>query len=339
MIKKRIGEIDILYTFGAILAVFGHSHPTGWAVFNGTFLYHAITFIYTFHMPLFFLITGVLLANSKSVETKDFLPFIKEKAFKLLTPYLVLSLIFIFPKGYLENGNLGFLNAKYLIKVIFSPRNNVWGHFWFLPVLFIFYLIFGALRKYVCKTENEKFTNKVLITLSVVAFFLILISRFTTDWFGLKDVFSFAFYIPFGMLMLPLFKKEIRVGATTLAVLALVLFSASIGIYILFYRFVFARFLISLLMVAFLFIVAKLIGKKGEGFFTYFGKNVFTIYIYSWPFQSIALMVLEKINLNWRLNVLLAFGVGIVCPILVSVLYNKLKIIHCKFFDLLLGMR
>ena len=197
MTTKRITEIDILYTFGAILAVFGHSHPSNWLIFKETSLWNVTNFIYSFHMPLFFIISGILLANSKSVETKPFGLFIKEKAFKLLTPYIVLSVLFILPKGFIEYGNLEFLNAQYLIKTIFSPRNNIWGHFWFLPVLFVCYVIFGIFKKYILKSVKPNFA---LILFSVLTFFIILLSPYITDWFALKDVFKFAFYISLGMM-------------------------------------------------------------------------------------------------------------------------------------------
>ena len=336
MTTKRISEIDILYTFGAILAVFGHSHPNDWSVFDGTFLYHTINFIYTFHMPLFFLITGILLANSKSVERKPFGLFIKEKAFKLLTPYIVLSLLFIFPKGYIEHGNFQFLNVEYLIKVIFSPRHNVWGHFWFLPVLFVCYVIFGTFKKYILKNVKSAFA---LTAVTVLTFVMILLSKYTTDWFAIADIFKFAFYIPFGMLLLPWLKNHKQLNASLLIILALSPLLISGVLYAFLYRFIFAQFIISLLMFVSLSSAAKLIGEKFNGFFSYFGKNVFTVYIYSWPFQSIALMVLEKINPIWQINVILVFIVGIICPLAISVIYGKLQKMHCKFLDLLLGMR
>ena len=52
---KRYPWIDVLYSIGIILVIFGHSHPSDWSVFSGTFFEKLIIFIYTFHMPLFFL--------------------------------------------------------------------------------------------------------------------------------------------------------------------------------------------------------------------------------------------------------------------------------------------
>ena len=47
-------DINILYSIGTILAVFGHSRPNTGFGYEGSILNQIIIFIYTFHMPLFF---------------------------------------------------------------------------------------------------------------------------------------------------------------------------------------------------------------------------------------------------------------------------------------------
>ena len=62
--KLRLREIDMLYALGTLLVILGHSHPNDWSTFPGKW----IEFIYTFHMPLFFLIAGYLFAYSDSMS-------------------------------------------------------------------------------------------------------------------------------------------------------------------------------------------------------------------------------------------------------------------------------
>lgn len=97
-LSKRYPKIDILYTIGILLVLFGHSHSSDWSTFEGTILQSAIEFVYTFHMPLFFFIAGYLFINSKSIERVGYGKWIKEKSMKLLTPYLVLSIAALVPK-------------------------------------------------------------------------------------------------------------------------------------------------------------------------------------------------------------------------------------------------
>lgn len=338
--SHHIKEIDILYSIGAILAVFGHSHPNNWASFKGSFFYYCIIFIYTFHMALFFFIAGVLLNNSKSIEIKPFKTFLKEKAFKLLTPYFILTLITFIPKGYLDYHSFNFLNLKYIFKIFLNPRANTWGHFWFLPVLFVCYLIFGLLKKLISKTKPATKTC-ILTATSLVFLVLVLCPPFNTNWLGLNDIFKFGFYMPLGMLLAcmqrpkPLSSKFKYLSP----ICSMILLALSVVGYILFYNNALLRFMISLLMIWCLLGVAYLLRNKFEKTFGFLSKNIFTIYIYSWPFQSITLIVLEKLSFSWEICAPIMFITGILCPIILIGIYKRFKKLNCRFFDLMLGIR
>ena len=47
-------------------------------------------FVYTFHVPLFFLLSGYFLSTKT-----DFLPFMKQKARQLLIPYYVTGIVIL----------------------------------------------------------------------------------------------------------------------------------------------------------------------------------------------------------------------------------------------------
>ena len=104
MNPKRYYEIDILYAIGTLLVVLGHSHSSDWTKFQGTILVGIINVIYAFHMPLYFFIAGFLFWNSNKLFKIGYGKWIKEKAVKLLTPYIVLTVFGGIPKYYVENG-------------------------------------------------------------------------------------------------------------------------------------------------------------------------------------------------------------------------------------------
>lgn len=92
--KKHYRELDIAKGIGIILVVFGHSitqynnQVSGiWSV-----IYN---FIYSFHMPFFFLISGILSTRllDKSIQEKKV--SIRKKAVRLLVPYFFIGLLFI----------------------------------------------------------------------------------------------------------------------------------------------------------------------------------------------------------------------------------------------------
>ena len=145
---KRLNYIDNLYAIGILLVLLGHSHSSDWDTFSGTILEYTITFIYTFHMPLFFFIAGFLFLNSHNFDVLGYKKWSADKSLKLLTPYIILSAIAAIPKYYVEQGN--FLRiGSYLLKAIFAPRMGAWGHFWFIPVLMMVYLSFGLWKEYI----------------------------------------------------------------------------------------------------------------------------------------------------------------------------------------------
>lgn len=338
--NSRIKEIDILYSIGAILAIFGHSHPNNWSSFEGTLFYHCIVFIYTFHMALFFFVAGVLLIYSKSIETKPFGTFIKEKALKLLTPYLVLTVLAFIPKGYLEHRSFEFINVKFIVSALFNPRENTWGHFWFLPVLFICYILFGLLKKSISKLDTN--VQIVILSVCVLVFALfVLYPPFNTDWFGINDIFHFAFYIPFGMLLGNLNQKHVKIKISHVIppLCSVVLLMLAVLGYVFFYNDVLARFTISLLMIFSLLSIAFSLRNKLENIFGFLSKNIFTVYIYSWPFQSVALIVLEKLGLSWEICAPVMFVTGTLCPLILIGTYKRFKKLNSPFFDLVLGIR
>lgn len=77
---KRIDEVDILRAVGIIIMVMGH------VGFGGKF----DRFIHTFHMPLFFLISGYLYRQKKEVS---FGKYLCSKARRLLIPYITYACI------------------------------------------------------------------------------------------------------------------------------------------------------------------------------------------------------------------------------------------------------
>lgn len=66
MSKRNLGFINYAYAIGAILVVLGHSTPTGSSDMP-LFIDNIRTFIYCFHMPLFFFIAGFILLYCRCV--------------------------------------------------------------------------------------------------------------------------------------------------------------------------------------------------------------------------------------------------------------------------------
>lgn len=88
---QRILPIDIAKGFGILMVVIGHTTPFLWT--------H--DFIYLFHMPLFFLLSGLFFKYTTDIKT-----FLWKKIKGLLFPYVIFTLLFI-PVKYLEYNVIG----------------------------------------------------------------------------------------------------------------------------------------------------------------------------------------------------------------------------------------
>lgn len=128
----RIKWIDYAKALGIVLVVLGH---TGEKV-------PLITWLYTFHMPLFFFLSGLTFSTTR----KD---FISHKITTLLLPYLGYSVVTL---GYdlLQKfifGNEVDLLSK-MIGIFVQLRGTEYSiGLWFLPLLFLTEVLMGLLDK------------------------------------------------------------------------------------------------------------------------------------------------------------------------------------------------
>ncbi len=90
--NKRIEYIDALKGFAIFIVIWGHSLLN---LKNGYDFFHnpVFEFIYSFHMPLFFMLSGFFFRSSLKLNMKEF--FFK-KSIQLLWPWIVWGLIAFF---------------------------------------------------------------------------------------------------------------------------------------------------------------------------------------------------------------------------------------------------
>ena len=329
--RKNINEISLLYTFGVLLTICGHSHSNDWTTFPSL----PIEFIYSFHMPLFFCISGYLFAKSHSLENNGFLKWIGDKSKRLLIPYFVISAIAFIPKTLLEKGSLDGIGLNELFQCFFVPRNNVWGHFWFLPVIFIFFLVFGLWKTFFYNSLKHKKCAVVgIFTVALVLHFI----KTDIEWLGFSDLCEFAVYFVIGFSACEIIKiKKLR--NSELIVSTLVLTAVSIILFLKFRHNALVMFIESILMLVACLFLSQLLAEKNFKFVDFLNENVFTFYIWSWPFQAVSEKILNLFSLDWYVYTIVMFFTGVVAPCVIIIIYKKLKFINCSFLSYLLGFR
>lgn len=136
--RQRIAWIDIAKGIAIILVVIGHCIPdaassTGISVMGYRWLHDTI---YSFHMPLFFFLSGYMIVRKNFVKAgKRPLDIIKSRWKRLMVPYMFVGLCYAPFKLLLSK----FANKPYDIeniwKIIIGVNPD--GELWFLYALFV----------------------------------------------------------------------------------------------------------------------------------------------------------------------------------------------------------
>lgn len=142
MQTKRVEWVDVLKGIAIIFVVLGHL-PSNETVTR---------WIYAFHMPLFFLASGIFLASALSRSFKE---FAGKRFRRLMIPYYFYGFLLYIPfffatdllTNHLKGQPSGYDLPGHLIGELFAIRSldlggmEIASHLWFLPCLFAASLI------------------------------------------------------------------------------------------------------------------------------------------------------------------------------------------------------
>lgn len=125
--QKRLEYLDMVKGIGIVLVVIGHSTYVAEGV---------LTWLASFHMPLFFVVSGMLFCHRQSWQ-EPFGGYVKKRFTGMLVPYFWFSLIYIGVDYYYlyahpEIMSQGFIDNAFLQMISFYGISVLW----FLPALF-----------------------------------------------------------------------------------------------------------------------------------------------------------------------------------------------------------
>ena len=329
MNKEKQLFITIEYALAALLVVFGHCHPLhgDWPVFLQT----CNKFLYIFHIPLFFFIAGVLVSYTS--QGRQVGKWFWNKCLKLLCPYVVLNLIAYIPKTLLgaymnDNMEVSWFNV---LKILFIPKQSVWGHFWFIPV----YLACTGICALILKLKEKNLTAYKFLGGGCIVIAIVLnIVPIQMPWFGIENIAKHLIYIFIGMFASDyIIMKRKKCFQWWIAVPCFII---SIILFHFAYSLLIDR-LIAMLMIYTVFTIGIYINEQNR-FLQKIGSNAFVIYIWSWPFQAVMEMLLKVVlKAPWFVVYPILFLVGIAGPLLLTEFYKR-KIKRNKFLDYLIGV-
>ena len=131
--SKRYTEVDIARGIGILFVVLGHSIKqtgvqAGWI--------RILTYIiYSFHMPLFFCLSGFVSARLLRMNREERVLYVRSRAKRLLVPYFVIGLLYIPVKLRLSAMAVKPFTAADIPKMLMGQNPDV--SLWFLYILFL----------------------------------------------------------------------------------------------------------------------------------------------------------------------------------------------------------
>lgn len=182
--RKMFENIYIAKGIGISLVVLGHylpeKSPDYWKFINNL--------VYSFHMPLFFWISGYLLSF---VSPENYLSFVQKKATRLMIPFFSVAFLFfclkLIPSLFIELEHP--ITFGSLSEILIRPVRSYMPLLWFVYTLFIITLIYPILE-WILKRRTS------ILWLCIALSFLPM-----TSYFSLNLVFENLPYFACGALL------------------------------------------------------------------------------------------------------------------------------------------
>ena len=191
--KKRLGFISFIQFVGVLSVIYGHSMNS---IDVPQWMLETKYWVYTYHMPLFFLVSAFLFSFNGGFEHKGgYKKTLWAKFERLIVPYIIWNLLFFAPKYFLADYSVDHiqLTPGYFLHIMLSPRDNILGHTWFLFALFEMFVL-------AILFENLKKNKRLWI---FVAMILLVINCFGVEerFLAIGDLMKNGIYFWAGLLL------------------------------------------------------------------------------------------------------------------------------------------
>ena len=192
--KVHYDQIDALKGIAIFLVVLGHSiifYPID--LHQNSICDFIFRWISSVHMPLFFMVSGFCFSYKEKYKT-----FIWKKMKRIMLPYFIFNLLDMVPRYLFTNlVNRPSGITESIKKIIFNG-----GEYWFLYTLFIIFLIYPFLYKWIKNNITAS-----IVTLTIVAIFHFLCP--SIELFLLSRVIFYLFYFMIGSTLKETLGKKI----------------------------------------------------------------------------------------------------------------------------------
>lgn len=325
--KKYYKDMDIARGIGIFLVVLGHSFPDN-KFNNNPFYEYIYKFIYSFHMPLFFIVSGFFAYKIYNIlNLSQYKKFIEDKFKRLMVPYFAISLIAIPIKLYMNRYAARPIDLNGLIvDVLLYPAGNGTiyhtgtpiQYFWFIYTLFFIFAVIPLL-------------NKIPIKLVLIITAILNVIPLNKMWlFYTWGVIHYLIYIYLGIYFNRIYEKyekfKYKKLLAAITFIALVLINLK-GVSAQFYNVysLTTALLGSILFINISYLIAN--NKLGE-IFKYIGNYNYDIYLFSWFFQTGTRVILfQMLKLDYTFVTIIMLIAGMLPILLSDLVLKKVRIL------------
>ena len=215
--KNRIGYLDIARGISIILMVIGHV-VQGWKR----------KIIFSFHMPLFIIISGMFFRPNKKFKEE-----LVGLLTKLILPYIFTIVILYFLKYIIFNQPIDIIKILQQIGLAYSNKKTFFtnvggvGALWFIPFLVLCKITYFAIHK--IGKENEILKTFLCITLSVTGIYLTKIKIFLPWSFDVVLAAIIFYHLGYVMKKYNLLEKMLSDYKTFLCIILLYIIGIQFG--------------------------------------------------------------------------------------------------------------
>lgn len=338
LMNRRIDWIDATKGLAILLVVIGHTFreamlETSWIC------YLMYNIIYSFHMPLFFSLSGYLLNRTRTrnaIKIKDF-SFMLQKINTLIKPFINYSiLVYVlfytanlipFLGQILHNLNLDLIAPVEYFKASFNGNNPYAFHLWYILVLFYMQTL-----AFVSNRVSLKLKFNFIWLFAIISFVLWNIRMLCAGQMTLIEM-SFlrnTIYFSYGMLMYEYNIKIKRNIYVTLSISAWVynfiftffLLNSFAGYDYLYYIFNLIQMISVMIIINNFYRIGQILSNNK--YIVFLGKNSFTIYLFHQPVCAfVSGFMYSKLPLTVILICFLTTVISIFLPIAILYISSK----------------
>jgi len=305
---KQLNFISVATAIAIILVVFGHAMPVHYDYPENDYIVKIIkwliTFVYSFHMPLFFFLSGYLYAHTNHASrNREYKPFLHKKFNRLILPYVIISTVAFLPKVGLSHYAVNPVELSWLtyFETIIYPWKNTVRYFWFLPTLFLMFALAPLLLRStrILETHSFYFLKFAIFIFFIASNLMVSGSSNNETLFNYTGILHYFIYFWLGIWVSEFAGKWINIlenSGNKALLFGLAILSLQVLLFIYqgdtkYYGLelliavlgIFTIISISIWLVSFDF---KILGK--------IGKNSYQIYLFSWFFQVPVQLILYK---------------------------------------------